>query len=124
MRSPPSPCAHRANRINADPDAHYYTTAPEIIEDLATPSPSRPSSGVCDLLVAGTGTGGTITGLARRLRESNPAVLVIGVDPRGSILARPESLNVLEEGESDMYKIEGIGYDFVSSSSFLCGRVS
>lgn len=62
--------------------------------------------------------------MARRLRESNPAVLVIGVDPRGSILARPESLNVLEEGESDMYKIEGIGYDFVSSSSFLCGRVS
>lgn len=118
LHSPAFPS--KADQGNVDPDAHYYTTAPEIIADLAAPSPSRASSGLCDLLVAGTGTGGTITGLARRLRESNPAVLVIGVDPRGSILARPEALNVLAEGESDMYKVEGIGYDFVSSLLGMC----
>jgi len=43
-------------------------------------------------------------------------VFVIGVDPRGSVMARPEELNKLEEGESDQYKIEGIGYDFVRPS--------
>ncbi|KAL8276619.1 hypothetical protein RQP46_010968 [Phenoliferia psychrophenolica] len=91
-----------------NPNAHYYGTAPEIIADLAaTPS------GLCDLIVAGTGTGGTITGLSKRLREHNPSVVVLGVDPRGSILARPESLNKLEPGESDMYRVEGIGYDFI-----------
>lgn len=101
-----------------NPDAHYYGTAPEIIEALANgpegPTPGRPvSSGKCDLIVAGAGTGGTVSGLARRLREHNPDVLVLGVDPRGSILARPESLNELREGESDLYKVEGIGYDFI-----------
>lgn len=65
-------------------------------------------------MVAGAGTGGTITGLSRRLREDNPNVVIVGVDPRGSILARPETLNELVEGETDQYKIEGIGYDFVS----------
>lgn len=65
-------------------------------------------------MVAGAGTGGTITGLSRRLREDNPNVVIVGVDPRGSILARPETLNELAEGETDQYKIEGIGYDFVS----------
>lgn len=98
-----------------DPDAHYYGTAPEIIDDLAAPSEGA-SSHLCDLLVAGTGTGGTITGMGRRLKESNPAVVVLGVDPRGSILARPASLNMLKEGESDMYRVEGIGYDFVRQS--------
>lgn len=88
-------------------------TAHRILEALASSSNSRPSSGTCDVLVAGAGTGGTLSGLSRRLKESNPDVLIVGVDPRGSILARPESLNALEAGESDLYKIEGIGYDFV-----------
>lgn len=102
-----------------DPDAHYYTTAPEIIESLEqADAQARPTSGKCDLLVAGAGTGGTISGLSRRLKEHNPECTVLGVDPRGSILARPEEMNELAEGESDMYKVEGIGYDFVS------GRVS
>ncbi|KAI5475460.1 hypothetical protein MNV49_001351 [Pseudohyphozyma bogoriensis] len=98
-----------------NPDAHYYGTAAEIVDDLASTSASnnQPSSKLCDLLVAGTGTGGTITGMARRLVESNPDVVVLGVDPRGSILARPVSLNVLAEGESDMYRVEGIGYNFI-----------
>lgn len=108
-----------------DPDAHYYTTAPEIIASLAqtTQSPStsaRPSSGLCDALVAGAGTGGTVSGLSKRLQESNPEVFVIGVDPRGSVLARPKELNKLKEGESDQYKIEGIGYDFVRLPFSIC----
>lgn len=103
----------------ANPDAHYHTTAPEIIDSVALTAASpndtdrRPSSGLVDVMVAGSGTGGTITGLARRLKEANPDSYIIGVDPRGSILARPESLNELKEGESAMYKVEGIGYDFV-----------
>lgn len=101
-----------------DPNAHYYGTAPEIIADLA----STPS-GLCDLIVAGAGTGGTITGLSRRLREHNPNVIVLGVDPRGSILARPESMNKLEQGESDQYRVEGIGYDFVSAFPAMTSRI-
>ncbi|CEQ41469.1 SPOSA6832_03185 [Sporobolomyces salmonicolor] len=99
----------------ANPDAHYHTTALEILAALAS-SPStaaHPSSGTVDLIVAGAGTGGTITGLSKRLRESNPALISLGVDPVGSVLARPESLNVLKEGESAIYRQEGTGYDFV-----------
>ncbi|GAA5890263.1 hypothetical protein JCM5296_002866 [Sporobolomyces johnsonii] len=99
----------------ANPDAHYHTTALEILASL-TSSPStaaHPSSGTVDLIVAGAGTGGTITGLSKRLRESNPALISLGVDPVGSVLARPESLNVLKEGESAIYRQEGTGYDFV-----------
>lgn len=59
--------------------------------------------------MSGTGTGGTISGTAKRLREYNSSVLVLGVDPIGSILARPESLNDLKDGDSAFYKVEGIG---------------
>ncbi|KAK4058544.1 cystathionine beta-synthase [Microbotryomycetes sp. JL221] len=99
----------------ANPDAHYHTTAPEILDSIALTKQdeSRPTTGVVDVVVAGSGTGGTITGLARRLKEANPNTVVVGVDPRGSILARPESLNELQKGESAMYKVEGIGYDFI-----------
>ncbi|GAA5945774.1 hypothetical protein JCM10213_002719 [Rhodosporidiobolus nylandii] len=99
----------------ANPDAHYYTTAPEILSALSSvPStPERPSSQTVDVLVAGAGTGGTITGLARRLREANEKVVVVGVDPVGSVLARPEELNLLGEGDGAIYKVEGTGYDFV-----------
>jgi cystathionine beta-synthase len=61
-----------------------YTTGPEIIEDvIATPSTAlRPSSGKVDVLVAGAGTGGTVTGLSRALKkEHNPKCVVVGVDP-------------------------------------------
>ncbi|GAA6008488.1 hypothetical protein JCM10207_007129 [Rhodosporidiobolus poonsookiae] len=99
----------------ANPDAHYYTTAVELLTALSSvPStPSRPSTGTVDVLVAGAGTGGTISGLARRLKEANPGTIAVGVDPVGSILARPETLNELQEGESAIYKVEGTGYDFV-----------
>ena len=75
--------------------------------------------------MSGTGTGGTISGLlhflipvcisdrslgiAKRLREVNQDTLILGVDPVGSILARPESLNQLGAGDSPIYKVEGIG---------------
>ncbi|GAA5837164.1 hypothetical protein JCM11251_005273 [Rhodosporidiobolus azoricus] len=101
----------------SNPDAHYYHTAAELLSSIsAVPStPSRPSSGQIDVLVAGAGTGGTISGLARRLREANPEIAVVGVDPVGSILARPEELNALSEGDGPVYRVEGTGYDFVPS---------
>ncbi|PIK50363.1 putative cystathionine beta-synthase [Apostichopus japonicus] len=62
-----------------------------------------------DMVVIGAGTGGTLTGLGRKLKEKNPNIQIVGVDPVGSILALPESLN----GEVTSYHVEGIGYDFV-----------
>jgi cysteine synthase len=55
------------------------------------------------------GTGGTLTGIARKLKERCPSVKIVGVDPVGSILALPETLN----GQIKSYKVEGIGYDFI-----------
>ncbi|CCX32515.1 tryptophan synthase beta subunit-like PLP-dependent enzyme [Pyronema domesticum] len=83
-----------------NPLAHELGTAEEIWEQ---------SQGKIDAIVAGAGTGGTITGIARGLKKHNPNVTVIAADPVGSILAMPESLNTSHEG----YKVEGIGYDFV-----------
>ncbi|THH13629.1 hypothetical protein EUX98_g9698 [Antrodiella citrinella] len=97
-----------------NPLAHEFTTGPEIVEAvLGTPStPSKPSSGKVDVLAAGAGTGGTITGLSRAIKKShNPKAIIVGVDPVGSILALPDSLNV--EGAGSQYIVEGIGYDFV-----------
>lgn len=78
-----------------NPGAHYHGTAQEIIDDFGDN---------LHMVVAGAGTGGTITGIARRLKEHNPAIQIIGVDPIGSIL-----------GGGDLvapYEVEGIGYDF------------
>ena len=83
-----------SNRDN--PDAHYYGTGKEIIEQM---------DGEFDVLVASAGTGGTISGIARRLKEDAPNVHIVGVDPVGSILAGP--------GTISSYKVEGIGYDFI-----------
>lgn len=83
-----------------NPNAHYEGTGEEIYEAL---------DGKIDYLVASAGTGGTITGIAKKLKEKNPNVKVIGVDPFGSILAQPENLN---KGVFS-YKVEGIGYDFI-----------
>ncbi|KAN0061680.1 cystathionine beta-synthase [Thecaphora frezii] len=84
---------------------------------LASAGPNAsaaPSSGLVDVLVAGVGTGGTVSGIASRLKrpDHNPNCFVLGVDPVGSDLALPTSLNVLPEGFDGAYKIEGIGYDF------------
>ena len=80
-----------------NPDAHYYETAQEIFDQT--------DGGKFDYFVATAGTGGTLTGIARRLREDAPHVKIVGVDPVGSILAGP--------GPISSYKVEGIGYDFV-----------
>jgi cystathionine beta-synthase len=83
-----------------NPVAHYDETAEEILRSL---------DDQVDMLVAGAGTGGTITGIATKLKERCPNVKIVGVDPHGSILAVPESLNTETAG----YKVEGIGYDFI-----------
>ncbi|MDF1683822.1 MAG: pyridoxal-phosphate dependent enzyme [Legionellaceae bacterium] len=78
-----------------NPHAHYSGTAQEIIDDFGMS---------LDMVVAGVGTGGTITGLAKRLKEHNPTIKIIGVDPVGSILGGGT--------EVEPYLVEGIGYDF------------
>ncbi|XP_041936216.1 cystathionine beta-synthase a [Alosa sapidissima] len=88
-------------RNPSNPLAHYDTTAEEILEQCG---------GKIDMLVLGAGTGGTITGIARKLKERCPNVKIIGVDPEGSILAEPEALNKTDKTQ---YEVEGIGYDFV-----------
>jgi cystathionine beta-synthase len=78
----------------ANPAAHYATTGPEIWEG---------TGGAVTHLVVGVGTGGTITGVARYLRERKPSVEVVGADPYGSIYSSPEV---------KPYLIEGVGEDF------------
>lgn len=85
-----------------NPLAHEYGTAEEIWTQ---------TSGRISTIVAGAGTGGTISGLAKGLRKHNPSIKVIAADPHGSILALPESLNQTHPNEA--YKVEGIGYDFI-----------
>ncbi len=78
-----------------NPNAHYIGTAEEIIHDFGDN---------LDMVVAGVGTGGTITGIAERLKEHNASIKIIGVDPVGSILGGGD--------EVTPYLVEGIGYDF------------
>lgn len=89
----------------ANPDnplAHELGTAEEIWNQ---------TDGKVKAIVAGTGTGGTITGLSKGLKRKNPDIKVIAADPYGSILALPESLN--QQHANEPYKVEGIGYDFI-----------
>ncbi|KAM6497156.1 Tryptophan synthase beta subunit-like PLP-dependent enzyme [Amanita muscaria] len=96
-----------------NPLAHEYTTGPEIIDAIvSTPSTSsRASSGKVDVVIACAGTGGTITGVSRAVKKHNKDCVVVGIDPKGSILAYPDHLNA--EGLGSSYVVEGIGYDFV-----------
>jgi len=84
----------------SNPLAHYDGTAEEILDQ---------TDGKVDMVVISAGTGGTLTGIARKIKERNPNVKIVAVDPEGSILAQPESLN----GAIGSYKVEGIGYDFI-----------
>uniref|UniRef100_A0A4X1TEA7 Cystathionine beta-synthase n=1 Tax=Sus scrofa TaxID=9823 RepID=A0A4X1TEA7_PIG len=88
-------------RNASNPLAHYDITAEEILLQC---------NGKLDMLVASAGTGGTITGIARKLKEKCPGCKIIGVDPEGSVLAEPEELN---QTEQTAYEVEGIGYDFI-----------
>ncbi|XP_076246612.1 cystathionine beta-synthase isoform X3 [Calliopsis andreniformis] len=82
-----------------NPLAHYDQTALEIWKQC---------DGKLDYLVAGAGTGGTITGIGRKLKELSPDTKIIGVDPKGSILAESPELQ-----DVGFYEVEGIGYDFI-----------
>jgi cystathionine beta-synthase len=85
--------------------SHYYSTGPEIWED---------TDGRVTHIVAGIGTGGTLTGTARYLKEKNPAVKAIAVDPVGSIFAGYIKENKAVEPAA--YKIEGIGSDCITQA--------
>ncbi len=78
-----------------NPDAHYEGTAEEIWNDFGTD---------LDMVVVGVGTGGTITGIAKKLKEKNPNIQIVGADPYGSILGGGDEIYP--------YHVEGIGYDF------------
>lgn len=91
------PNAYVPNQFqNADnPDTYYYSLGPEIMADL---------DGKVDIFVAGAGSGGTFTGTARYLKERNPSIKTVIVEPEGSIL---------NGGEAGPHKTEGIGLEFI-----------
>lgn len=85
-----------------NPLAHYETTGPEIWKQ---------TEGQITHFVAGVGTGGTISGVGKYLKEQNPEVKIIGVDPQGSIYSEPDNIHT--------YLIEGIGEDFYPGTCHL-----
>lgn len=91
------------NPVN--PETHYRTTGPELWEQVGPE---------LHTLVCGLGTGGTVTGTGRYLKEQNPAVRVVGADPVGSLYH--EYFRTGKLGEARSYKIEGIGEDFLPST--------
>lgn len=81
----------------ANPEAHYRTTAPEIWKQ---------TDGRVGAVVAGAGTGGTLTGVGRYLKEQDAGILIVGADPEGSIYTAPGP------GDVHQYEVEGVGEDF------------
>src|ERR671933_2183444 len=89
----------------ANPEAHYRSTGPELW---------RQTGGHVDVFVAGLGTGGTISGVSRYLKEQNPAVITVGVDPVGSLYTEYFRTGHLKEAHA--YKVEGVGEDFLPTT--------
>ncbi|MDZ4677387.1 MAG: cystathionine beta-synthase [Oligoflexia bacterium] len=100
-----TPNSFYANQYNNpdNPEVHYNTTGPEIWEQ---------TEGKVDVLVCGVGTGGTISGIGKYLKEKNPKIQIVGVDPIGSLLHEYFKTGVLGK-TTKVYKIEGIGEDFL-----------
>ncbi|KAL0124791.1 hypothetical protein PUN28_006567 [Cardiocondyla obscurior] len=86
---------------SGNPLAHYDHTATELWEQC---------DGNIDYVIIGAGTGGTATGIGRKLKELSPNITIIAADPKGSILAEPSILN---DNGVGFYEVEGIGYDFI-----------
>ncbi|XP_074595025.1 cystathionine beta-synthase [Brevipalpus obovatus] len=84
-----------------NPLAHYDTTAEEILDA---------TNRKLDMIVIGAGTGGTIAGIGRKIKEVLPDCEIVAADPKGSSLALPEELN---QNGPNFYEVEGIGYDFI-----------
>ncbi|CAG9770957.1 unnamed protein product [Ceutorhynchus assimilis] len=84
-----------------NPLAHYDTTAEEIFNQCDQK---------VDMIVIGSGTGGTVCGIGRKFKEISPQTKIVAADPFGSILALPEALN---KTDVTFYEVEGVGYDFV-----------
>lgn len=105
-----TPNAILANQYHnpVNPQTHYETTGPEIW---------RQTKGKITHFVAGMGTGGTITGVGKFLKEKNPEIQIIGVDPVGSILYDLHRSG--RAGKAESYKVEGIGEDFLPSTTDL-----
>ncbi|MFL5506988.1 MAG: pyridoxal-phosphate dependent enzyme [Gemmatimonadales bacterium] len=93
------------NQIN--PEAHYATTGPEIWEQ---------TEGRITHFVAGAGTGGTVSGAGKYLKEKNPKIRIIAGDPVGSLYTGFAKTKILGEGAGAPYKVEGVGGDKISST--------
>jgi cystathionine beta-synthase len=93
------------NQVN--PEAHYATTGPEIWEQ---------TEGRVTHFVAGAGTGGTVSGAGKYLKEKNPGIRIIAGDPVGSLYTGYAKTKVLGEGAGAPYKVEGVGGDKISST--------
>jgi cystathionine beta-synthase len=102
-----TPNAFYANQYhNPDnPKAHYETTGPEIWKQ---------TEGKITAFIAGMGTGGTISGVGKYLKEKNPKIQIIGIDPEGSVFTEYKRSGKM--GPAYVYKVEGIGEDFMPST--------
>ena len=94
------------NELNVE--AHYQTTGPEIWEQ---------TNGKITHLVAAAGTGGTISGVGKYLKEQNPAIKILGVDAFGSVLKKYHETGKFDENEIGPYRIEGLGKNLIPSAT-------
>ncbi|KAL5019737.1 hypothetical protein ScPMuIL_002629 [Solemya velum] len=106
MKEIPNSVILNQYRNEANPIAHYDGTGEEIL---------RACDDRVDMVVIGAGTGGALTGVARKIKERCPDCIVVAVDPTGSIMAEPASMNK----EKVFFEIEGIGHDFIPT---VCDR--